>query len=73
MKNVCIIFIFLGMTSCYVCRKAPIIIERPVYIPSTPQYYSFPRWVPRTHRDSLLWEASKKAKLSANAKNPMYR
>lgn|GEM_PF-3012443 len=60
---VCVCALFLG--GCCPCRKV-LVVDRPIYIPS-PAYSAQPqRWIPKTHRDSLLWKASRKAVQSAN-------
>lgn len=57
-----ILFLCVAGTSCCLCRNAPLIEERCIY--AFDHISSSPEWIPQTHRDSLLWEASKEVKQS---------
>lgn len=62
------------LAGCCPCRET--IVERRVYVHDA-HFGLLPRWTPRTHRDSLLWKASREAVKFANEStkylNPLYR
>ena len=60
MRKMILFLCAAGVASCCPCRKAPLVEERRIYV--FDRSSSSPEWTPRTHRDSLLWGASKKAK-----------
>nr|DAL15291.1 MAG TPA_asm: TRAF PROTEIN, TRAO PROTEIN, TRAN ADHESION, BACTERIAL SECRETION.5A [Caudoviricetes sp.] len=61
---------------CCSCRRTPVIVERRIYV-HDPLPDSYPHWIPKTHRDSVLWKASQAARQSATEStkhlNPLYQ